>query len=451
MFTLVGCSSLGVWVKSNLEGLPVWVYEPNVGKNQIAFVGKGTSETEIRARILAHESILDEISHLIGEDITSKHLAELSSRESIEEYNLKVTREFVRTTENEVTIWFLAVADRAVIEKQRSESELFLVKQLANIEKLENQAAAYYRQNNDIAAANHYLEIAAIAASLPVDRGQALFNNAINRFRKIIQKIEITVSLGRPDSPSTTVTLKRGSRRLSPRISASPVVASFSSYNALGEIYKSEQRFVTDENGQFVYRNLSPTLIRKGKIEFTVDLKEKLLFLKELDIELYNEFITIIEGKRIYFEYERIPLFGSAPLLLAIQEYSLQGAMLESTHSANALKKYLQDEEIVTIVVKSNIEDEQQLLEELGKNEISSSYALYGNVGLYQMKESSIGALVAVSGELSLVNTKTLEVIGTTGQINASAVEASFEEAEASSFYRFGLIAATLINRFLFR
>jgi hypothetical protein len=342
MFTLVGCSSLGVWVKSNLEGLPVWVYEPKVGKNQVAFVGKGTSETEIRARILAHESILDEISHLIGEDISSKHLAELTSRESIEEYNLKITREFVRATENEVTIWFLAVADRAVIEKHRSEAELFLVKQIANIEKLDNQAAAYYRQNNDIAAANQYLEIATIAASLPVDRGQTLFNNAINRFRKIIQKIEITVSLGRPDSPSTTVTLRRGTRRLSPRISSSPVVASFYSYNALGEIYKSEQRFVTDENGQFVYKNLSPTLIRKGEIEFSVDLKEKLLFLKEIDVELYREFIDIIEEKRVYFEYERIPLFGDAPLLLVIREYSLQGALLESTYSANALKKSLQ-------------------------------------------------------------------------------------------------------------
>ena len=180
-------------------------------------------------------------------------------------------------------------------------------------------------------------------------------------------------------------------------------------------------------------------------------MKEKLLFLKEIDVELYREFIDIIEEKRVYFEYERIPLFGDAPLLLVIREYSLQGALLESTYSANALKEYLQGEEITTIVVKSNIEDEQQLLEELSKNEISSSYVLYGNVGLYQRKESPIGALVAVSGELSLVNTKTLEVIGTTGQINASAVEASFEEAEASSFYRFGLIAATLINRFLFR
>ncbi len=70
MIIFTGCSSLSTWVKSNLEGVPVWVFEPQVGRNQTAFVGEGRATAENRARVLAYESILTEISTYIGEDVT---------------------------------------------------------------------------------------------------------------------------------------------------------------------------------------------------------------------------------------------------------------------------------------------------------------------------------------------------------------------------------------------
>ncbi|MFA7642372.1 MAG: hypothetical protein WCY74_03745, partial [Sphaerochaetaceae bacterium] len=66
MIIFTGCSSLSTWVKSNLEGVPVWVFEPQVGRNQTAFVGEGRATAENRARVLAYESILTEISTYIG-------------------------------------------------------------------------------------------------------------------------------------------------------------------------------------------------------------------------------------------------------------------------------------------------------------------------------------------------------------------------------------------------
>lgn len=79
-----GCSSLSTWVKSNLEGVPVWVYEPQVSRDQMAFVGRGSANNTTRARILAYESILLQISDSIGEDIVGAYIAELSTREAID-------------------------------------------------------------------------------------------------------------------------------------------------------------------------------------------------------------------------------------------------------------------------------------------------------------------------------------------------------------------------------
>ncbi len=71
VLVLSGCSSLSTWVRSNVEGVPVWVYEPQVSRTQLAYVGVGTANTEARARTLSYESILSQISSLIGEDVAS--------------------------------------------------------------------------------------------------------------------------------------------------------------------------------------------------------------------------------------------------------------------------------------------------------------------------------------------------------------------------------------------
>ncbi|PKL04288.1 MAG: hypothetical protein CVV53_08860, partial [Spirochaetae bacterium HGW-Spirochaetae-9] len=114
----------------------MWVYEPQVSRTQIAFVGKGTATNENRARVLSYESVLSQLSVYIGEDVTGRHIAELSSRNAIESYRLKVTQEFVKVSENAVDVFFLAIADSAVLEKARTESEVQLLEKQQEMDRL---------------------------------------------------------------------------------------------------------------------------------------------------------------------------------------------------------------------------------------------------------------------------------------------------------------------------
>lgn len=446
-----GCSSLGTWVKSNLEGVPVWVYEPQVGRNQTAFVGKGSAATDIRARVLAYESILAQLSSYIGEDVAEKHIAQLSSRGAIEEYRLKVTQEFVKPGEGSVSVWFLAVADRTVLDQARTESEVQLLARQREMEVLESEAVRFYRENKDLLAASRYLEVAWIARSLPVDRGASRYAEAIARVRSILLPLTISVAPGSPGVPTTMVTVRRGNRPLSPRVAQAPVAARAEARNGLGERYGDVQRFVTDPNGQFTFRTSNPTLVGTGEVVFEINFSSELEPLRAMDPEMHAQLVRLLESKRINYPYERIAVIGGEPLVIAVHEYSLQGQLLDSTHAAAIISRSLAEDGMRAVLTSRRPTDDEDLAVALRAAHPGSTHAILGEVGISHRKEVERGATVSVTGELSLVDLRTLSRLGSTGTVTANAMAPTMEEAGSAAFSRFGAITTSMLYRFLYR
>ena len=451
LLTMIGCSSLSTWVRSNLEGVPVWVYEPQVGRNQIAFVGKGTAATEIRSRVLAYESVLSQISSHIGEDVIGRHIAQLSTRGAIEEYRLRVTQEFVKPEEGTVSVWFLAVADRTVLEQARTESEVQLLAKQREMEALELFAARSYRENKDLLAASRYLESALIARSLPVDRGEQRYAEAIARVRSILQPLTITVAPGNPEVPTTVVFVRRGNRTLSPRVVQAPVRSLSESRNGVGEIYRDTQRFVTDASGQFTFRTLNPTLVGKGSVVFEIDFYRELEPLRTIDRDLHEELVRMLESKRVGYPYERVPVVGRQPLVISVNEYSLQGQLLDSNHAGTVISESLAKDGIFSVITSVRPVDEEDRIARLRLSHPASTFAIQGDVGVSHRKETERGASVSVTGELVLVNLATRGGSGSTGSVTANALAPTMDEAISMAFARFGSIATSLMYRFLYR
>lgn len=441
------CSTLSSWMRSNIEGLPFWVYGQSSSKSQISVVGSGQSDNETKARILAYESVLKQISDLIGEDVTTTHLAELTRSNSINLYRLKISQEFVRKGEKETTVWLLATAERSLIEQARTSAELLLLEIEKEIQAYDKQAAQYYRENKDLLALASYIKI----ATLTTERSKYSFDDYINKIKKILQKLTISISATKEDIPTSTITLRRGSRRLSARIKEAPVTAFYTSTDPFGEPYKAADRFVTDNNGQFIYKNLSPTLMRSGEICFEADIREQLEALKAIDEAVYEELIEIVKEKRVCFSYNRETIISNNALLLSIGEYSIKGELLSSTNSSTAIKEYLKESNINIYVAEALDVDEQEYLEIANQEYPLIDYLLYGNIGITQIKEGELNNLVAVSGTVNLINKKTSSVVGTTENISAIGIGSNLEEAQEQAFYRLGLIATSLINRFLYR
>ncbi|MFA5513350.1 MAG: hypothetical protein WDA17_00335 [Sphaerochaetaceae bacterium] len=443
---LSGCTSLSTWMKSNVEGVPIWVYERPASRTQISIVAKGDSDSEAKAKVLAYESLLQQISNMIGEDVTPLYMAQLTKSKTIDRYRLKISQEFVKKEENNVSIWILATAERSLIEQARTAAELSLLEREKEIEKYDKEAAKNYRENKDLLALNGYIKMATLATL----RSKYTFENSVAKIKNILQKLNLSISQTKEELPITTVTLRRGARRLSARVKEAAVVAHYFNHDAMGNLYEAHHRFVTDNSGQFVYRNLSPTLVRSGQICFELDLKEALEPLKEINRDVYEELVGIVEGKKVCFSYFRDPIVAQNSLVVAIGEYSLRGQLLDSNTCATAVKEYFEKDEI-EVLVENGFEQEEQLFEFIDKKYSPSFYLVYGNVGITQSREGEHNSLVAVSGEINLINRETKALIGSTQSISAVGIGSTLQEAQDEAFYRLGLIATSLINRFLYR
>jgi hypothetical protein len=447
-----GCSSLSTWVRSNFEGVPVWVYEPKISRDQTAFVGSGTADSQTRARVLAYESVLRQISDSIGEDVVGTYIAELSTRDSIEAYRLRITQEFVKQEENSTTVYFLAIADKEVLERARTDAEVQLLESQREMDRLSQEAAQAFRENRDLEAAGKYLQIAIIAKALPVDRGRQRYDDAIERVRKILLALRLTVSEGDPTIPTTVVTLRRGSRSLSPRVEQAAVMAFSMARDGMGNSYQDTQRFVTDSSGQFTFTSNNPTLVGRGTIGFEVDFSPSLEQLEKLDGVLFNEFSQIVADTRIEYPYARISILGGQSLLVAMSEYSLQGTRLGSTSAGRALAGDLSKDGLRVVLTQGpQPEDDEDILDVL-KNTFGDYRAVvYGNVGISHIKETGASFAVTVTGESLFADIAGGRIIGRTGSVNANAVATTLQDATQEAFARYGNISASLLMRYLFK
>ena len=199
------------------------------------------------------------------------------------------------------------------------------------------------------------------ARTLPVDRANSGRVEALDRVRTILRPLTIP-SPRKSCDPTVEVTLRRGSGRLSPRVVQAPVTAMAQARDGMGSEYADSQRFVTDANGQFTFRSTNPTLVSTGSIVFGLDLEHDLAPIKESDPEVHGELVSLLEQKRVGFPYARVSIVGNQPLLIAVQEYTLQGAVLPSSFTAQSFAKRLSNDGIRTQVSGiPPLEDEDQL------------------------------------------------------------------------------------------
>lgn len=445
-----GCSSLSSWVKANLEGVPVWVYEVRVGRNQVSFVGKGSATTETRSKVLAYEAILKEVSSFIGEDVSANHLAQITKSKTVDQYNLKVTQEFVKKEDNLITTWFLAVADRSLLEISRTESERLYLQRLGEIGKLNNSASQYIRDNRDLLAIENYLDIILLADTLPLERGEKLYNDAVGQLKKVLQRLVLSYNSAKGEIPTLNVVLKRGTRSLAARVKEAPILTYYEAYDGLGKPYQGSNHFVTDNSGQFSFRNLNPTLVREGQLCFELDLIESFSKLQEIDLALYDELVQTVKDKRLCYSYKMESRVKDKALLVALREYSLQGSLYQSRYGATSIKSYLEKQQIKTSFAPIENLEEDEYLAKLRQQQSSFNYILFGDVGITQIKEEGGKAFVSVAGFLTLVESNSGNEVGSTSQVSSIGIGKTIEEATEKAFSTFGLISLSLINRFLY-
>jgi hypothetical protein len=447
-----GCSSLSTWVRSNVEGVPVWVYEPQVNRNQLAYVGVGTASTEARARTLSYESILSQISSFIGEDITSVYFREISSGGTIEEYRLKITQEFVRKDQRGTSVYLLAVGDKDRLDTARTEAEKLLLQQQSQIAGLVAEAAEAYRQNQDYLAAELYIKAAVIASSMAVERGAAAYSTNIARAERIINDLNISVSKVDPKIPNAVVLVRRGNRMLSPKVGKAKVTAYTQARNGLGMLYADFQEFVTDPTGQFTFIVENPGIVGKGEVRLAIEMRSALSGLKTVDPEKAEALQAVLSAKTVSFAYDRVSNLANRGIVVALMEYSLQGQLLASTDANDTFiaESKVDGLGLISAMAQAT-EDDEDFLEAVRRNHPGSTYLLMGKAGVSARTIAVGEPTVTVTGEVDLLELKTGRLIYATGEIVAVASAKDEKAATKAAFVRFAYIAASILDRELYR
>ncbi len=452
LILLAGCSSLSTWVRANVEGVPAWVYEPQVARNQMAFVGSGSADSETRARILAYESLLQQISNYIGRDIAGEYIAELSRSDAIDAFKLRVTQDFVKVTEQNTTVYFLGVADSEVLQQTRSAAEVLLLEQQQMIQRLYEEVSQAFRNNRDTVALEKYVQIADISASMPVDRGAQQYERAIQQIGEILENLSISVAAGDPSIPATTVTVRRGNRALSPRVIEAPITAHYEARDGLGNLYRDTQRAITDTSGQILFTPDNPTIVGQGEIVFQIDLLAVLAPLQTIDHQLYATLLERQEESRQSYAYTRVSLLGSQRAAVMIAEYSLQGSLLKTDSAAVYLASLLTSDGIrLQLVPPVTVAEDDELIAALQQQFPTYPAIFYGTVGISFAQSTGKGFSVTVTGETLFINLVRGTIMGRTGTIRANAVAPTEDEATRAAFAQFGTQSASLLYRYLYR
>jgi hypothetical protein len=452
MLVLSGCSSLSTWVRSNVEGVPVWVYEPQINRNQLAYVGVGTASTESRARTLSYESILSQISSFIGEDVATYHLRELSTGGTIEAYRLNITQEFVRKDQRGTTVYLLAVGDKERLDTARTVAEKLLLKQQEEISGLVVEAANAYRQNQDVLAAQLYLKAAMIASSMAVERGAAAYAANLARAEKIIDDLYIVVTKVDPKIPNAIVLVRRGNRTLSPKVANAKVTAYTQARNGLGLPYADTQGFVTDSTGQFTFVVKNPGIVGKGEVRLAIDMRDALNKLSEVDADKAETLQAVLTAKTVFFAYDRVSNLANRGIVAALMEYSLQGELLVSTDANDTLiaESAIDGLTLISGMAQAN-EDDDEFLAAVRRNHPGSVYLIMGKAGVSARNIAAGEPTVTVNGEVNLMELKTGRVVYATGEVVSVASAIDEKAATKAAFIRFAYIVASILDRELYR
>ena len=441
------CTSFSNLVRSQVEGLPSWVYTPVASSNRTAFVGKGNTQVLFNAKLMAYEDILNQLSTFVGEPVQGAYYRELTTTDAIEAFGLNIVNEYSKTDPRSTSqFYLLANADTAKLESKRSSVYNAVLQRDKDIAALISEADSAYRANNDTKAIMLYFDAALIASEGPVSSKKYEIDALLAKSITFINALRFSLNKSDPLKATATVQLRRKSRLLSPKVLNAPVVAQFDALNSLGKSYADSLFFNTASVGliQFVPYNYG--LVGKGSIRFAVDFS---LTISELEQKIPQEALTPLQEALarhgIEFPYSLISAFATKKIVADIREYEYTGTLRNTKEALSAFLD-LYDSRGVSISPLSLVQEEEfEIYEEVRLKAPGTNLVIKGKAGV--VDETRIGdqSVVVVTGSVQLWNMDKSVLLSDTLEVEAVAYAPLAEDAKEKAFLRFGQISSSLL------
>ncbi|WP_320129561.1 hypothetical protein [uncultured Sphaerochaeta sp.] len=444
------CSSISNLVRSSVEGVPSWVYEPEAAANQTIFVGKGEGTVSFNARLVAYEDIITQLSAYIGQDVKNMYYRELTTTDAIAVLGLKITHEYAKNDANTFASYLMATADTAKLVSKRTDVMNAMYKRDNDIEAMLSKAEQAYRFNKDIEAINLYLEAAVVSSGGMVSVKQHEVDALLEKAEAAISALRFSISKSDASKATCTVYLRRKSRLLFPKILNAPIEARFSARNSLGRDYTDTLMFNTANNGFIFFVPYNQGIAGSGTIVFGLDLSEAISRLQGIipDVKI-QKLIAAVDANRVSFAYSLVSPLQDGGLLADIHEYSIKGELLTSRTATEAMCSELSIDSVFADSQMVEATEGTDLKAEIAKLNKQARYFLLGKVGI--IDEQLLGGkyTVVVSGSVQIWDLSKSESIADTREIEAVAFDVDPSKARGEAFRRFGMIASSLLTQYL--
>jgi len=441
------CTSLSNLVRSQVEGLPSWVYTPVVSSNRTAFVGKGNTQVLFNAKLMAYEDILNQLSLAVGEPVQGVYYRELTTTDAIEAFGLNIVNEYSKTdSRSPAQFYLLATADTAKLESKRTSVYNAVLKRDKDIAALIQSADSAYRANNDIKAIMLYFDAVLISSEGPVSSKKYEVDALLAKTITFINALRFSLSKSDPLQATATVQLRRKSRLLSPKVLNAPVVAQFDALNNLGQSYADSLLFNTASEGviQFVPYNYG--LVGNGSIRFSVDFSSALSKLRlKLSQEVLAPLQVALDNHGIDFPYSLISAFATKKIMADILEYEYTGTLRNTKEALSAFLDLYDSRGVAISSLSLAQEEAVDIFEEVRLKAPGTNLVVKGKAGV--VDEARIGdqSVVVVTGSVQLWNMDKSVLLSDTLEVEAVAFDPLPEEAKAKAFRRFGQISSSLL------
>ncbi len=458
LLLLSSCTSLTNLVKSQVEGLPTWVYTPVTSANKRAFVGKGSAQllfngksiTEEQARsnakIIAYEQILDQLSEFVGEPVRDTYYRELTTTDAIEAFGLEIVNEYSKSDlRTPAQFYLLATADTAKLESKRTSVYNAMLKRDKDIEALIREADKAYRSNNDTKAIKLYFDAVLIASEGPVAKKyepETLLAKSIT----FINALRFSLTKSDPFKATATVQLQRKSRLLSPKVLNAPIVAEFAALNSLGRRYADSLLFNTASEGSIQFVPYNYSLEGSGSIRFAVDFSSSLLELeKQVPPETLAPLYEALQRHGIEYAYSLVSSIASKTLVADVREYEYAGSLRTSKEALSALIDLYKGRGVPILPLSLEQDEMPELYDEVRLVVPEANVVLLGKAGVVDETQIGDQNVVVVTGSIQLWNIDKRSLVADTLEVEAVAYDPLLEEAKKEAFRRFGQISSSLL------
>lgn len=444
---LSGCSSISTLVRSGMEGVPAWVYEPQVSNSQLAFVGQGVATNAFNAKLLAYEDILSQISSYIGEDVTMQYYRELSTTDAIGSLRLRITQEHVKSEDGQEVVHLLAAVDADQLSQARTTAYNAMLARQNEIASIISKADLAYRHNRDLEAISLYVDAAIIASEGYVEESAYQFDTLMSKIESFVSSLRISISRIHKDVPTCRVTVRRTSRLLPPKVMGAAVTAYFDARNGMGDPYVDHVSFNTAASGSFEFIPTNPGMMGEGQVHFSIDISDAVSRLEAAAGSDAVEGLKAAVAKSVEsFSYNRVSNVAKAGVVVDIMEFTLQGVLRDSLIATDTLVEEFGYDGVTLTPAFSSEQDEEDFFVEMRQRYPGYRYIIYGRGGVSDVVPMGGGQMVMVNGSVSLLDLSTETVVKNTEDIRIATWGDDLESASDEAFRRFGLVASSLLD-----